>query len=128
MMVLFISCSIKEIRLYLEVVQQLDDVLSPRLSCCNVKEKRAVRLFASLILYILHLVKRVREEDLEEASMRIQECKFKLHEFVKGWVVKSGVIGGSVFGGQISLQHPDNPPKYTENELKVILINNIMLC
>ena len=118
----------EEIRLYFEVVQQLDDVLSPMLTCCNVDEKQAVILFASLLLCILHLLKRMCQEEPEEASMRIKECKDKLHKFVKGWVVKSGVIGGSVFGGQILLQHPDKPPKYTENELKVILINIILMC
>ena len=110
----------EEIRLYFQVIQQLDDVLSPMLTCCNANEKQAVILFASLILCILHLLKRMCQEEPKEASTRIKECKEKLNKFVKGWVVKSGVIGGSVFGGQISSEHPDKPPKNTENELKVI--------
>ena len=125
MMTIFISCSMEEISLYLEVVHQLGDVLFPRLTDCSIKEKHAVRLFASLILCILHLLKQICQKETEEASMRIKECKDKLQKFVKEWVVKSGVIGGSVFGAQIP--YHDRAPRYTEKELKVIFMTITVL-
>ena len=115
----------EKINLYLEAVHQLCDVLSPRLTYYSRKEKQTVRLFASLTLCILHFLKRVCQEELEESSMRIKECKDKLHKFVKDWVVKRAVIGGSVFGGDISSY--DRLPKYTEKELKVNYVNMTVL-
>ena len=101
-------------------MHQLCDVLFPRLNAYTYREKQAVRLFASLILCILHLLKSVCQEETDEASIRIMDCKDKLHEFVKGWVVKFGVIGGSVFGGQIASKWHEQVPKFTEKELTVI--------
>ena len=117
MMTLFIYCSMEEINLCLEAVHQLGDVLSPRLTYYTRKEQQAVRLFASLILCLLHLLKRVCQEELEKAPMRIKECKEKLHKFVKDLVMKCKVIGGSMFGGEISFH--EKLPKFTEKELKV---------
>ena len=116
----------EKINLYLEAVHELGDILSPRLTYYTVKEKQAVRLFASLTLCILHFLKRVCEEESEETSMRIKECKDKLRKFVKDWVVRYRVIGGSVFGGDIS--YHDRLPKHTEKELKVIYIKITVLC
>ena len=126
MMTLFICCRMKEINLCLEAVHELGDVLSPRLNYYTLNEQQAVRLFASLILCLLHLLKRVCQEELEKAPMRIKECKDKLHKFVKDLVVKRTVIGGSVFGGEIS--SPDKLPKFTEKELKVFYMHIKSFC
>ena len=135
MISILIFCSMEEINLYLQGMHQLCEVLFPRLNECTIREKQAVRLFASLILCILHLLKRVCQEETDEASIRIMECKDKLHEFVKGWVVKLGVIGGSVFGGQIVSKYREQAPKFTGKELTVIfnkhhyvmLINDVIV-
>ena len=117
-MAIFIFCSMEKINLYLEGVHQLGDALSPKLTDCTIKEKQAVRLFASLILCILHLLKRICQEETEEAALKIEECRDKLQKFVRDWVIKAGVIGGFLFGGHIL--HHDRVPKDTEKELKVI--------
>lgn len=108
----------KEIDICLEGVHHLGDILAPKLSECSNNEKQAVRLFASLMLCVLHRLKWTCQEETEEAAMRIKECRLKLQGFVKAWVVKYGVIGGSVFGAHtVSL---GSLPSQTEKELKVI--------
>ena len=116
----------EEIKLWLEVVHQLDGILSPKLTECTMKEKQAVRLFASLILSILHLLKQMCQEETDEASIRIKECKEKLQKFVKDWVVKHKVIGGSLFGGQMSYR--EKLPRDTNKELKVIFMKVTTMC
>ena len=108
--------------MYLEIVHQLDDMLSPKLNDCTRQEKHAVGLFASLILSVLHLLMRICQEEINEASLRTKECKDMLQKFVKEWVTK---FGGSVFGGRIMFR--DKLPKYTEKELKVIYMNITVL-
>ena len=117
----------EKINLYIEAVHQLHNVLSPQLIDYTVKETQAVRLFTSLILCILHLLKCVCKEESEEASMRIKEYKDKLQKFVKEWVLKYRVVGGSMFGREIA--YYDKVPTYTQRELKVIYMYiGIILC
>ena len=115
-----------EISLYLEGVEQLDHVLCARQTECSRKGKLSVRLFASLILYILHLLKQMGQEKLEEASKTITKCQKKLHKSVNEWVRHYGVIGGNMFG--LCIVTTDSVPYLTERELKVIFMNNSVLC
>ena len=112
----------EQISLYFEVVHQLGDLLSSKLTDCTAKDKQAVRLFASLLLCMLHLLnKQTSQEEIEEVSVRIIQCRDNLQKFVKKWVVKSGVIGGSVFGARITSH--DKLPQDTQKELKVTFVD-----
>ena len=86
--------------------------LKDKINGSGDKDKEAVRLLASLMLCLQHVLKHSLQAEAVDSTSSIDNYRTNLHKLMKEWITNFNVIGGSLFGG--------GSFKRTELELKVM--------
>lgn len=74
--------------------------LKEKLQSASDNDRQVVRTFAATLLCIVYKLRRTTgSEDPKEQMENLCVC---IIDFLKSWIVKLSVIGGSVFGGSVS--------------------------
>ena len=74
--------------------------LKEKLQSTSDNDRQVARTFAATLLCIVYKVEKMSSS--EDPRKLMESICVYIMEFLKSWIVKLSVIGGSVFGGTVS--------------------------
>ena len=86
--------------MYFEAASALINKLRHKLNGSTDREIQAVRLLASMMLSLQHLIKQSSKTEAKDATSKLSNCSHFLLNLMQGWIGNFNVIGRPLFGGK----------------------------
>ena len=107
----------------LEGVKKLLKPVKSKLQSASENDKLVVKALSAVLLSIRHSINILHTHSEDENAIKldsIKKCSDMIKSLLKNWIVKSNVIGGSMFGGGV--HNVSATPYKIEAEIKVLQV------
>ena len=122
--ILHVFChSIGDVFNCLEGVKKLLEPVKSKLQSASENDKLVVKALSAVLLSIRHSINILHTHSEDENAIKldsIKKCSDMIKSLLKNWIVKSNVIGGSMFGGGV--HNVSATPYKIEAEIKVLQV------